>query len=136
MLKKGESGHRHERMTVKALPGSPLEVIEPEFFFELLMSLLTDPSRLDGRRQSEQAGLRRQIGEIVFFLSRHPVFADEPSLISWQMLLTLVPDALWWSVGDPHADGGKTSLELSFRAGAPTDAAPWGIGQHVVGWYR
>ena len=136
MLKKGVSDHRHECMTVKALPGSTLEVIEPEFFFELLMSLLTDPSRLDGRRQSEQAGLRRQIGEIVFFLSRLPMFADEPNLIPWQMLLTLVPDALWWSVGDPHADGGKSSLELSFRAGAPTDAAPWGIGQHGFGWYR
>jgi hypothetical protein len=57
MLKKGVSDHRHECMTVEALPGSTLEVIEPEFFFELLMSLLTDPSRLDGRRQSKQAGL-------------------------------------------------------------------------------
>ena len=47
MLKKGVSDHRHERMTVKALPGSSLEVIQAEFFFQLLVSLLANPSRLD-----------------------------------------------------------------------------------------
>src|SRR5262249_2117508 len=30
----------------------------------------------------------------------------------------------------------KTSLELSFRARAPTDGAPFDIGQHVLGRYR
>jgi hypothetical protein len=30
----------------------------------------------------------------------------------WQMLLTLVPDPLRWSVGDPHADSSKTSAFL------------------------
>src|SRR5262245_14423436 len=52
------------------------------------------------------------------------------------MLLTLVPDPLRRSVGNPHADRRKTSLELSFRAGAPTDGAPFGVGQHVFGRYR
>jgi len=33
MLKEGEGDHRHERMTVQALPGSPLEVVEAEFLF-------------------------------------------------------------------------------------------------------
>jgi SRSO17 transposase len=37
-------------------------------------SSLPGSSRLDGSRQGAQMGLRRQIGEIVFFLSRHPVF--------------------------------------------------------------
>ena len=108
MLKEGVSDHRHERMTVKALPGSALEVVETEFFFQLLVGLLANPSCLDGGRQSAQVGLRRQVGEIVFLLSRHPVFADEPGLVPWQMLLTLVPDPLRRSVGDPHADGGET----------------------------
>src|ERR1700736_3569774 len=108
-------------MTVKALPGPSLEVVKTEFFFHLLVSLLADPTRLDGGRQGAQVGLHRQVGEIVFLLSRHPVFADQPSLIPRQMLLTLVPYPLRWSVGDPHADSSKTSLELSFRAGAPTD---------------
>jgi hypothetical protein len=34
-----------------------------EFFFQLLMSLLANPSRLDGCRQGAQVGLRRQVGE-------------------------------------------------------------------------
>src|SRR5436309_9718693 len=136
MLEEGICDHRHERMTVKALPGSSLEVIETEFFFQLLVSLLANPSRLDGGRQGVQVRLRRQVGEIVFLLSRHPVFADEPCLLPGQMLLTLVPDPLWWSVGDPHADRSKTSLELSFRSGPPTDVLPCGIGQHVFSRHR
>src|SRR5215510_12832753 len=52
------------------------------------------------------------------------------------MLLTLVPDPLRWSVGDPHADSSKTSLELSFRSGAPSDVPPSAIGQHVFSRHR
>ena len=58
------------------------------------------------------------------------MFADEPSLVAWQMLLTLVPDPLRRSVGNPHADGGEASLELSFCSDAPTDVPPRGVGQH------
>ena len=116
VLQESEGEHRHERMAVEALPGSTLEVIEPKFFFQLLMSLLVNPPRFDGGRQGAQVSLCRQVGEIIFLLSRHPVFADEPSLVPGQVLLTLVPDPLWWSIGDPHANGGKTRLELSFRA--------------------
>src|SRR5215510_4937166 len=72
----------------------------------------------------------------VFLLSRYSVFADQPSLVAGQMLLTLVPDPLRRSVGNPHADCSKTSLELSSRPAAPTDGAPSGIGQHVFGGYR
>src|SRR5262249_10515305 len=77
-----------------------------------------------------------QVGEIVFLLSRHPMFADEPGLLPGQMLLALVPDSLWWSVCYTHRDSGETSRELSFRAGAPTDVLPCGIGQHVFGRHR
>src|SRR5262245_28709216 len=136
MLEESVGDHRHQRMTMQALPGSALEVIEAEFFFQLLVSLLANPSRLDGGRQGGQGSLCRQVGEIVFPLSRHPVFADKPSLVAWQMLLAFVPDPLRRSVGDPHADSRKTSLELSFRARAPTDGAPFDIGQHVLGRYR
>ncbi len=37
MLEEGVSDHRHECMTMQALPGPALEVIETEFFFHLLM---------------------------------------------------------------------------------------------------
>jgi hypothetical protein len=47
ILEESVSDHGHERMTVKALPGSALEVIKTEFFFQLLVSLLANPSRLD-----------------------------------------------------------------------------------------
>src|SRR5262249_19337972 len=121
---------------VKALPGPALEVIEAEFLFQLLVSLLANPPRLDGGRQAAQVARRWQVGEIVFLLPRHPVFADEPSLVTGQMLLTLVADPLWRAVGYPHANRSKTSPELSFRAGAPADSAPRGIGQHIFGRYR
>src|SRR5260221_8621185 len=52
------------------------------------------------------------------------------------MLLTLVPDPLRWPVGDPHADSSKTSLELSFRSGAPSDVPPSGICQHLFSRHR
>ena len=90
MLQEGVSDHRHKRMTVKALPGSSLEVVKTEFFFQLLVSLLANPTCLDGGCQGAQVGLRRQVGEIVFPLSRHPVFADKPSLVPWWMLMALV----------------------------------------------
>ena len=41
-------------MTVKALPGSSLEVVKTELFFHLLVSLLANPSWLDGGRQGAQ----------------------------------------------------------------------------------
>jgi hypothetical protein len=50
ILEESVSSHRHERMTVKALPGSALEVTETKFFFQLLVSLLANPSCLDGGR--------------------------------------------------------------------------------------
>src|SRR5262249_60820660 len=48
MLEEGVSDHRHKRMTMKALPGSSLEVVKTKFFFHLLVSLLANPTRLDG----------------------------------------------------------------------------------------
>jgi len=48
MLEEGVSDHRHERVTMKTLPGSSLEVVEAELFFQLLMGLLADSSCFDG----------------------------------------------------------------------------------------
>ena len=50
MLEERIGDHRHERVTVKTLPGSAFEVIETEFFLQLLVSLLANPSCLDGGR--------------------------------------------------------------------------------------
>jgi hypothetical protein len=43
MLEEGVGDHRHQHMTMQALPGSALEVIETEFFFQLLVRLLANP---------------------------------------------------------------------------------------------
>ena len=48
MLEESVSNHGHERVAVEALPGSSLEVIKSEFFFQLLMRLFANPSCLDG----------------------------------------------------------------------------------------
>ena len=69
VLQESEGEHRHERMAVEALPGSPFEVIEAKFLFQLLMGLLANPSCLDGGGQGAQIGRRRQIGEVVFLLA-------------------------------------------------------------------
>ena len=47
MLQEGVRDHYHERVSVQALPGPSLEVIETEFFFHLLVGLLANPSCLD-----------------------------------------------------------------------------------------
>jgi hypothetical protein len=53
MLEECVSDHGHERMTMKALPGSSLKVIKPEFLFQVLMGLFANPSRFD--RGSQRA---------------------------------------------------------------------------------
>ncbi|MGY4346006.1 hypothetical protein ACVWXM_002473 [Bradyrhizobium sp. GM7.3] len=46
MLEECVSDHGHERMTMKALPGSCLKVIKPEFLFQLLIGLFANPRAL------------------------------------------------------------------------------------------
>lgn len=58
MLEEGIRDHRHERVSVKALPGPALEVIKTEFLFQLLVSLLANPPRLDSGRQAAQVARR------------------------------------------------------------------------------
>jgi hypothetical protein len=53
---------------MQSLPGSALEVIETEFFFQLLVRLLANPSCLDCSGQGARVSLRRRVGEIVFLL--------------------------------------------------------------------
>ena len=38
MLEEGVGDHRHKRMSVKALPGSSLEVVKTKLFFHLLVA--------------------------------------------------------------------------------------------------
>ena len=51
MLEVEEGDHAHEGVAMQAAPRSTLEVIKTKFLFELLMGLLAQPPRLDGRRE-------------------------------------------------------------------------------------
>ena len=84
MLEEGLSDHRPERVTMKTLPGPPFEVVEAKFLFQLLMA---DPSGLDCGSQVAQVHLGWQVGKIVFLFSRQALLTDEPSLITWKMLV-------------------------------------------------
>ena len=136
MLEEGVSNHCHEGVTVKAVPRSSLEVIETEFFLQLLMRLFANPAGLDGGCQAAQVRFYRQVGEIVFLLSRDALFADEPCLVPRQMLLALVPNPLGRAVGCAYADRGKASLQLALCSGSPAQGSPLDVGQHVFGRYR
>jgi hypothetical protein len=54
MLQEQIGDQRHQRMPVQTPPRAALEVIEPEFFLELLVGLLAHPARLDDRGQPLQ----------------------------------------------------------------------------------
>ena len=69
ILKESVGDHRHERVTMQSLPGSALEVVKTEFFFQLLVRLLANPARLDSWPLGAQVCSRWQVGEIVFLLS-------------------------------------------------------------------
>ena len=49
MLQEGVGDHGHQCVTMKTLPGSSLEVIKSEFFFQLLMRLFANAAGF-GRR--------------------------------------------------------------------------------------
>jgi len=64
------------------------------------------------------------------------VFADEPGLVSREMLLTLVPYPLRRSVGCAHADSGKASFQPALRPVSPAHILPLGIGQNFPDLFR
>src|ERR1700722_6522239 len=106
------------------MPRAAFEVVEAKFFLELLVGLLADPSRLDRGGERPEAGVGRQVGKIVFALARGAPLADEPGLLARHALHALVMDALWRTIGDPHAHGGEGSRQRPFGSLAPADASP------------
>jgi hypothetical protein len=48
VLQEGVGDHAHQSVAMKTSPGSPLEVIEAKFLFQLLMRLFANPPCLDG----------------------------------------------------------------------------------------
>ena len=112
-LQVGVGDHRHQGVTMKATPGAAFEVIEAQFFLELLMRLLANRARLDRRGERLEIGLCGQVGEIVFLFARAAAFAYEPGFLARHVLHALVADALWRPIGNAHADGGEGGMEGS-----------------------
>ena len=56
-------------MPMQPAPRPTLEVIQPEFFFQLLVRLFADPTRLDEGGQLLQRRVRRQVGQVVLALA-------------------------------------------------------------------
>ena len=135
MLEECVSNHRHQRMTMKAVPRSSLEVIETEFLLQLLMSLLADPSCLDRRSQAAQVHPSGQVGKIVFF-SPDVRCSPMSQASSPGRCVTPIPYPLRRSVGSTHADSSKSGFQPTFRPAAPTHGFPLGTGQHVFSRYR
>ena len=132
-LQVGVGDHRHERVAVQAMPGSAFEVIEAEFFLELLVGLLADPSRLDRGGERLEVGVGRQVGKIVFALARSAALADQPGLLARHGRHALLMDALWRTIGDPHAHGGEGGRQRPFGSFTPADASPLCGGETSAG---
>lgn len=128
-LEKGVSDHCHQGVSMQARPGSTFEVIEAEFFLELLMRLFADPSGLDRRRKLFEAHIWRQIRHIVFLLTRRPSFADEPDLFARHTLHPLVAHAMFVPVRNANTSSREETREPAFRSTPPTDPLPFRVSQ-------
>ena len=113
-----------------AMPGPSLEVIEAEFFLELLVSLLANPARLDRCGQRLQVDVGGEIGQIVFLPAGGAPLANEPDLFAWHVLHAFVADPLRRTVGDADANGGEAGFQRALRSLAPTERAPLRLGEH------
>jgi len=133
MLEEGESEHHHQGVPMNPGPGAALEVVEAEFLLHLLMRLLADPARLDDFGQALQGGVGGQVGEVVLAFAGRAVFANEPSRLTGQVLLALVENALWRTIGDAHAQGGEARPERPFGADAPAERRPFDLRQGALG---
>ena len=110
---------------MQAAPGASLEVVEAEFFLELLVGLLAWPTRLDGRGKLLKGGVCRVVGEVELALAGGAVLAHEPALLAGQMLRAgrLRP------VGDTHTPDRERCPQRPFGAGASRARAELGVGR-------
>lgn len=134
MLQESVSDHRHQGVPMQTLPGSTLEVIETQFFFNLLMRLFADPSGFDDRRQTEQLCIVCLVGKIILRLAAGAALSDQPDFLTRKMLLPLVADPLRRPVGHAHADGCKPCPQCALGSLPPTDRSPSGGRQNLFGW--
>lgn len=104
MLQVCEGQARHQPVTMQPGPRAALEVVEAEFFLELLMRLLAHSACLDRPNERPPRDPCREAGQVVLALARGALLAYQSDLI-----------------GDlhPEADG-----QLALGALAPHDTPP------------
>jgi len=100
-------------------------MVEAEFLLELLMRLLTDPSGFDRGGEHLEARIGRQVRHIVFLLARRPAFADEPDLVAWHALHSVIKHAMLMAVSNTDAVGGEETRQPTFRTPPPADPLPF-----------
>ena len=105
-------------------------MIEPEFLFELLMRLFTDPPCLYRGGQRLDGGIGRQVRHIIFLLAGRTALADEPHFLAGHALHTVIKHSMLMAVGHPNPAGGKVACQPAFRALTPSDPSPFFLGQH------
>src|SRR5215471_7079617 len=87
--------------------------------------------RLDCTGERLEVDVGRQVGKIVFALARGAMLPDEPGLHARHVLHALLMDALWRTIGDPHAHGGEGGRQGPFGSFTPADASPLCGGENV-----
>ena len=117
-LEEGVGNHRHQRVSVQSGPGSTFEVIEAEFFLELLMRLLTDPSGFDRGGERFEARVGRQVRHIIFLLARRSAFADKPDLVARHALHAIVAHAMLMAIGDTNAASREETRQIGLSCPA------------------
>lgn len=105
-------------------PRPTFEVVQAEFFLELLMGLLADPAGLDRTGQSFDRDVVRQVREIVFAFAIRATLAHQPGFLPRHVLGSGRADPLGRSVGNAHSHRGEARSQVSLCALAPTDLTP------------
>jgi hypothetical protein len=78
ILEEGEGHHREYGVVVESVPRATFEMIEPEFFLQLLVRLFTRPTSLDCVGERFQRGGGWVIRQVVLGLSTRTSFCNQP----------------------------------------------------------
>ena len=93
---------------MQTMPGSAFEVVEAEFFLELLVGLLADPSRLDRGGERLEVGVGRQVGKRAFGVS--PEARGSPTSQASSPGICCMPVS-WMRCGGPSAIRTRTAAK-------------------------
>lgn len=82
-------------------------MVKAELFLELLMCLFADPACLDGPSELLDGRIGRKVAEIIFALAGRAMYADQPHLLTGEVLRSHIADTLERTIGDAYAKGSK-----------------------------